>query len=126
MFHLDGHKQIWAIHDEIHLQSRSGAPEAELGPSCSQLAERPQVLCHQGFQSDAANLFRCIKRAAGPEGAKNSGIEAEKLLVLHQLPLGPPLKHRQPKADQQILKNSQIAFSPFAGYLGFPGQVCQV
>lgn len=80
------------------------------------------MLRHQGFQGQPLNLMGRIKGAAGAQGAEDIHIEGKELLMLHQLPLGTPLKHRQLKTEQQIFEDGEIALGTLAGDLGFTGE----
>ena len=46
--------------------------------------------------------------------------------MLHQLTLSALLKHRQPKGQQQIFQDREIALGALSRKLRLPGQGCQV
>jgi hypothetical protein len=50
----------------------------------------------------------------GPQGAEQTHIEVGELLMLHQLPVGTPLKHRQLRTEQQIVRYRKTTLGPLA------------
>src|SRR5205085_4392352 len=116
---FDGPKTRLPIDHEIHLDSRTRAPEEQSGVISAIRKPGTQVLRNQTFKSLAVNFGRAIQWPARTQRTEDARVKQKKLLMSDGFTLGPPGKHRYSKGQQEVFQDFNVGADCLAFDLAF-------